>query len=143
MSIKIVGGVVGVILLLLIVIGMSGAGAKEVQVGVINVSYDQYGGGPLVESLAIPEGATNVRVIYDLNAADNYGMGANGNIGISNVNGADGQDPWLNGGIVDSKYIQAEGGQHITGEMSFTPDKFVVYSGMFDGTITVYATVPA
>lgn len=141
MNMKIVGGIIGVILLLLIIIGMSGAGTKEVQVGVMEVSYGS--GMQDIESIAIPEGATNVRVVYNLSAADNYGMGANGNIGIGSASGSDGQDPFMNGKVIDSKYLQSEGGKTLTGEMSFTPDKFVVYSGMFDGTITVYATVPA
>lgn len=137
----IIGGIGALLLLVLVAAGMSGTGTKEVQVGVMNVSYDN--NLKSVESIAIPEGATNVRVVYNLSADDNYGFGANGNIGISSESGNSGQDPFMNGKTVDSKYLEANGGQNITGEMSFTPDKFVVYSGMFDGQITVYATVPA
>lgn len=141
-GIKIIGGIFGVILLLLIIIGMSGAGTKEVQVGVYEVDYDS---GAITDGLKVPlpEGTSSVRVIYELEPGAGYGFGGNGNIGVASGELQDGVDPFMNGNVIDSKYIEGADGNVLNGELTFSGGDFVVYSGMFDGKITVYATVPA
>ena len=138
-GLKIVGGVIGLALLLLIAVAMSGVGTKEVQVGVYKADYNSMGTQTIIQKL--PEGTTSVRVVYELKDATGYGM-ANGNVGIANGNLPQGADPFMNGDVFDSKYLDAGNGP-ISGELKFTGGENFVYTGMFDGTFTVYATVPA
>ncbi len=53
----------------------------------------------------IHDNATQVRVVYSLKGASSYGMGSNGNMGITyeNVDPKSGKDPMTKSG--DNKYI--------------------------------------
>lgn len=131
----IIGGILGVLILLMLAGNM--APTKEVLVGTVTADDSILS----VESLKLPDNATSIRVVYDLNADGNYGIGANGNIGTCSEFNS-GQDPFINGLVLDSEYLSADSG-NINGELTFSPDAYFVYSGMFNGEFKVYATVPA
>lgn len=130
----ILGGIVVLLVLVILASSMSNSTSKEVKVGVINATSDT-----ALESLEIPDNATSIRVVYNLTADNDYGIDDNGNLGTSSSFQA-GQDPFMNGLVTESQYLVSGGNKTLNGEFTFSPNKYVVYSGTFRGKITVYAT---
>lgn len=85
----------------------------------------------------IPDNATKVRVTYNLTASSSYGMGSNGNLGVTseNVDPNSGQNPIG----LNNLYLEGGPGKTITGEKNFTANGAFYYQGSFEaGNIVVY-----
>ncbi len=135
--------IVAVFLLVAGIVAISGctSSAQETLLEEIDVatlpSNSVFGGQGII--VDIPDNATKVRVTYNLTAKSSYGMGSNGNIGVSseNVDPNSGQNPIG----FNNEYLDAGAGQTITGEKNFTDNGAFYYSGSFaSGTIAVYVT---
>lgn len=136
LAIVLIAGIVGIS-------GCTSTPTKEVVLKEIDVSslssMAVFGGKGII--FDIPENATNVRVKYNLTGASSYGMGSNGNLGVSseNIDPNSGQSPIG----FDNQYLEAGPGKTISGEKNFTSKGAFYYQGNFaSGKITVYATIP-
>lgn len=136
--------IVGVFLLVLGIVAISGCTSpaaqetllEEIDVSTLSSNSALGGQGIIVD---IPDNATKVRVVYNLTAKSSYGMGSNGNIGVSseNVDPNSGQNPMG----LNNEYLDAGAGKTISGEKNFTDTGAFYYSGSFaSGTIMVYVT---
>ncbi|HTX61110.1 MAG TPA: hypothetical protein VMC48_02270 [Methanobacterium sp.] len=130
-----------VIILLAGVVFISGCTStpKETVLQEIDVSSLQsmsvFGGKGII--LDIPDNATSVRVTYNLTADSSYGMGSNGNLGVSsdNIDPNSGQNPIS----YNNLYLEAGPDKSITGEKNFTSNGAFYYTGNFaSGKIIVY-----
>lgn len=135
--------IVAVFLLVVSIVAISGctSPAQETLLDEIDVSTlpsnSALGGQGII--VDIPDNATSVRVTYNLTADSVYGMGSNGNIGVSseNVDPNSGQSPIG----LNNEYLEAGAGKTITGEKNFTANGAFYYSGNFaSGTIKVYVS---
>jgi hypothetical protein len=135
--------IVAVFLLVVGIVAISGctSPAQETLLDEIDVSTlpsnSALGGQGII--VDIPDNATSVRVTYNLTAKSDYGMGSNGNIGVSseNVDPNSGQSPIGS----NNEYLEAGAGKTITGEKNFTANGAFYYSGNFaSGTIKVYVS---
>lgn len=107
---------------------------KEIDVASLP-SISVFGGQGII--LDIPDNATSVRVTYNLTADSNYGMGSNGNLGVTseNVDPNSGQNPIG----YNNLYLEAGPGKTISGEKNFTDHGAFYYTGSFSsGKIVVY-----
>lgn len=107
---------------------------KEIDVAALP-SMSVFGGQGII--LDIPDNATSVRVTYNLTAKSSYGMGSNGNLGVSsdNVDPNSGQNPI----DYNNLYLEAGPGKTISGEKNFTTNGAFYYSGSFaSGKIVIY-----
>lgn len=135
-------GIISSILTLLVVVvmisGCTSSSTKEVKVGTLNVTGDM--DAPEDYMLKLPENATKVRVEYNLNATNLDGnIAPNGNLGTANAV-QQGEDPWQDNKMVDSKYLSGSN-EELIGNLTFNPGDYFVYSGQFTGNLTVYATI--
>ncbi len=138
--------IIGLILGIITISGCtSSSGGKEVLVKEINVaslpSNGVFGGHDAL--VDIPDNATQVRVVYSLKGSSSYGMGSNGNMGVTfeNVAANSGEDPMAKSG--DNKYIEAGPGKTVTGTFNSTDHGSFYLSGNFpSGKISIYATIP-
>ncbi len=133
------------LLLVVLVVAFSGCtsegAAKETQLKEIKVasldSMSVFGSKGIIYD--IPDNMTDVRVVYNLTGANSYGMGSNGNMGVTsdNVNPNSGQAP----SALNNQYLESGPGKTISGEQNFTDHGSFYYSGSFvKGTITIYGT---
>ena len=138
---KIIVGILCIILLVGVVCisGCTDAGTKEIKVKEINAKYDSFESS--MEYVEIPENASSIRVVYDLDSVDTSGFDGNANLYTTDSDPKSGRDALMNGDFVDTEYLQ-DTGDGINGEIEFLPAKYFVYDGMLSGKITVYATVP-
>ena len=131
--------ILGFFLVVMVQTATSSLNTKEVQVGTLNVSGGM--NAPEDYMLKLPANTTEVTVKYDLNATNLDGnIAPNGNMGTAN-GVQQGEDPWKDDKMVDSKYLSGSNEQ-LVGNFTFNPGDYFVYSGMFTGNLTVYATVP-
>lgn len=137
--------VLGLIVGIVVISGCTGTSGKEIKVKEINVaslsSNGVFGGHDAL--VDIPDNATSVRIVYSLKGANNYGMGSNGNLGVTyeNVNAKSGEDPITK--YYDNKYLEAGAGKTVSCEFNSTDHGDFYLSGSFpSGKITIYATVP-
>ncbi len=133
----------GVVLIFLIagVVFISGctSSAQESLLEEIDVaslpSMSVFGGKGII--LDIPDNASTVRVTYNLTGASSYGMGSNGNLGVTseNIDPNSGQNPIG----LNNLYLEAGPGKTISGEKNFTANGAFYYTGSFaSGKIVVY-----
>lgn len=135
---KVIAVILGIFLIAGIV-ATSGctASTKEVLVGQYKAT-DNANGNALIVTL--PNNTQSVRAEYVLVAPNNYGMGGNGNMGVTDQSLQQGEDPWMNGEITDSQYLEGKN-KKLSGNFTFGSGKYFAYQGMFTGTIKVYANV--
>lgn len=133
------------ILLIVAVVAFSGCTSstpKETLVKDVNVSsmekVSAFGTKGVI--FDIPDNASNVRVVYNLTAGSSFGMGSNGNLGVSsdNIDPNSGQSPIG----FDNEYLEAGPGKTIYGEKNFTSSHGSFYYGgsFVSGNIKVYVT---
>ena len=137
--------VLGLIAGIVSISGCTSTSGKEVKYKEINVaslsSNGVFGGHDAL--VDIPDNATSVRIVYSLKGASAYGMGSNGNLGVTyeNVNASSGEDPMTLSS--DNKYLEAGPGKTVSGELNSTDHGAFYLSGNFvSGKITIYTTVP-
>lgn len=135
--------VLGLIVGIVAISGCTGSSGKEIKLKEINVaslsSNGVFGGHDAL--VDIPDNATSVRIVYSLKGASSYGMGSNGNMGVTseNINPKSGESPFG----FNNKYLEAGPGKTISGELNSTDHGSFYLSGNFpSGKITIYATVP-
>ena len=128
-----------ILILIAAIVGTSGctSSTKEILVGEYKAT-DNAQGNPLIVTL--PNGTQSVRAEYVLKAPSNFGMGGNGNMGVTDQALQQGENPWMNGEISDSQYLEGKG-KTLAGNFTFGSGKYFAYQGMFTGTIKVYANV--
>ncbi|MGB9979412.1 hypothetical protein [Methanobacterium sp.] len=137
--------IVGLIAGIVAISGCTSSSGKEIKVKEINVaslsSNGVFGGHDAL--VDIPDNATQVRIVYKLKGANNYGMGSNGNLGVTyeNINSNSGENPITKS--TSNKYLEAGAGKTVSGEFNSTDHGDFYLSGNFpSGNITIYATVP-
>jgi len=144
------------LVLLVVVIGISGctdyytgngtsgpSQSNEQLVGTYKVTSSDEGGvfGEQKLLVQLPANTNRVKVVYNMTAESSYGMGSNGNLGVTSeqVVESSGQDPIMLS--TDNQYLEGGPGKTINGELTFSGGKTFYYSGNFvSGTISVYAT---
>ncbi|MBZ2164601.1 hypothetical protein [Methanobacterium spitsbergense] len=140
---KNIGLGIGALIIVLVVAfsGCTSTPAKETVIKEFNVSslesMSVFGSKGII--FDIPDNVTKVRVVYNLTGANSYGMGSNGNMGVSsdNIDPNSGQSPIG----FDNQYLEAGPGKTISGEQNFTSHGGFYYGGSFvKGKITVYGT---
>jgi len=134
----IISGIIALLVVVVMISGCTSSSTKEVKVGTLNVTNGM--NAPEDYMLKLPENTTKISVEYNLNATDVDGnIAPNGNLGTANAV-QKGEDPWEDSKMVDSKYLSGSNEQ-LVGNLTFNPGEYFVYSGMFTGNITVYATL--
>lgn len=135
--------VFGLILGIVTISGCTSSATKEITVKEIDIASLPQGLGGNIAIVDLPDNATSVRIAYTLVGKSDYGMGSNGNMGITytNVDPNSGESPITKSST--NKYLEATAGQTISGNFTSTDHGAFYYSGNFEsGKITIYATVP-